>query len=132
MLSLDNVHLSPFDTPMFGSIVALNVQGYYCFRIYVLDKKALPIAIGIALVKLFPHVVRSKMILTLSQICIIQVVGGIYGGIQGYRAGAFSKVQLNIAALYVCYECAFLEFCVQYCRYRFILSVMLWLTSLLQ
>jgi len=61
MLSLDKVHLSPFDIPMFGSLIALVVQGYYCFRIYTLNRKALPIAVLIAMVKLFPFVNRYRL-----------------------------------------------------------------------
>ena len=33
---LNNVHLSPFDTPLIGSIVAFIVQLFFCYRIWVL------------------------------------------------------------------------------------------------
>lgn len=39
MAHLANPYLSPFDTPMIGSLVSLIVQLFFCYRIYVLSKR---------------------------------------------------------------------------------------------
>ena len=38
LISLNTTHLSPFDTPFIGAIVALVVQLFFCYRIWKLKK----------------------------------------------------------------------------------------------
>ena len=40
MVHLTNPYLSAFDTPMLGSIIALIVQGFFCYRIWRFNKSA--------------------------------------------------------------------------------------------
>ena len=38
MIKLNTVYISPFDTPLMGSLVALIVQFFFCYRIWKLRK----------------------------------------------------------------------------------------------
>ena len=40
MLHLGNPYISPFDTPVLCSLIALLVQGFFCYRIWLLIKSA--------------------------------------------------------------------------------------------
>ncbi|KAJ7839552.1 hypothetical protein B0H14DRAFT_695009 [Mycena olivaceomarginata] len=58
--------ISPAYTPIMGSVMALVVQLFFCYRIYIIKREALPLSIFIALVSL------------------LQAAGGIGGGISAY------------------------------------------------
>jgi len=60
--------ISPAYTPLFGGIMALIVQWFFCYRIYIIKRQALPLCIFIALVSL------------------LQAAGGVGGGISAYLA----------------------------------------------
>ncbi|KAJ6484330.1 hypothetical protein C8R47DRAFT_1131030 [Mycena vitilis] len=58
--------ISPAYTPIMGSVMASVVQLFFCYRIYIIKREALPICIFIALVSL------------------LQCAGGVGGGISAY------------------------------------------------
>jgi hypothetical protein len=46
MTHLVNVFLSPFDVPLLGSLLAIIVQSFLCYRVYVLGRnKWLPLVL---------------------------------------------------------------------------------------
>jgi hypothetical protein len=53
LLVLDDIYLSGFDTPMLGSLLAATGQCYYCYRLWMLNRKTLPIGILVVLVCIF-------------------------------------------------------------------------------
>ncbi|KAF8189852.1 hypothetical protein K438DRAFT_933461 [Mycena galopus ATCC 62051] len=60
--------ISPAYTPIMGSVMALVVQWFFCYRIYIIKREAIYVCAFIALVSL------------------VQAVGGIGGGISAYLA----------------------------------------------
>jgi hypothetical protein len=52
MERLSNSYLSPIDVPIFHGIIALVVQGYFCYRIWSLNSRSLKLCIVIALVRM--------------------------------------------------------------------------------
>ncbi|PFH46696.1 hypothetical protein AMATHDRAFT_88171 [Amanita thiersii Skay4041] len=75
LLMLDSTYLSPFDTPMLGSIVALIIQLFFCYRIWTLRKSYWWISSIIGLIS------------------IVQVIGGIGGAVLGHNIRHFSAAQ---------------------------------------
>ncbi|KAJ7151162.1 hypothetical protein C8R46DRAFT_494782 [Mycena filopes] len=60
--------ISPAYTPIMGGLMAWLVQWFFCYRIYIIKRQALPLCIFIALVSL------------------LQAAGGVGGGISAYLA----------------------------------------------
>ncbi|KAF8511562.1 hypothetical protein BU17DRAFT_69605 [Hysterangium stoloniferum] len=84
LIKLSNPYISAYDTPMLGSVIAIIVQWFFCYRIYSLSKSYL-LAGFIAMISL------------------MGCVGGIIGGIRGAILGNFAAARLRIdmIALYV-------------------------------
>jgi len=78
LFTLDDIHLSAIDTPMLGACLAAIAQSYYCYRLWTINRKTLPICILVVL------------------IALAQVVSGIYGAVVGSRIGKFSKVAAEL------------------------------------
>ncbi|KAJ7286465.1 hypothetical protein C8J57DRAFT_664430 [Mycena rebaudengoi] len=73
LLALDDIYLSAFDTPLLGSLLAATGQCYYCYRLWMLNRKTLPIGILVVL------------------IALAQVATGIYGAVRSLMVVTFSK-----------------------------------------
>ncbi|KAJ7910605.1 hypothetical protein B0H13DRAFT_2011578 [Mycena leptocephala] len=58
--------ISPAYTPIMGSVMALVVQTFFCYRIYIIKREALPLSVFIFVVAL------------------LQAAGGVGGGISAY------------------------------------------------
>lgn len=52
MERLKDSHFAPIDIPIFHGIVALVVQGYFCYRIWTLNRRSSKLCIVIALVRI--------------------------------------------------------------------------------
>jgi len=68
VLEFGKALISPAYTPIMGSVMALVVQWFFCYRIYVIKRQALPLCIFIALASM------------------VQCAGGMGGGILTYLA----------------------------------------------
>ncbi|KAJ6631105.1 hypothetical protein B0H10DRAFT_2207493 [Mycena sp. CBHHK59/15] len=68
VLELAKPGISPAYTPLFGGVMALVVQWFFCYRIYIIKRSSLYFCIFIALISL------------------LQAAGGIGGGISSYLA----------------------------------------------
>ncbi|KAJ6583064.1 hypothetical protein DFH09DRAFT_1275430 [Mycena vulgaris] len=66
ILSFAKPRISPFYTPILGSVMALVVQSFFCYRIYIIKRTALWFCIFIALIS------------------ALQAAGGLGGGISSY------------------------------------------------
>ena len=84
---LDNTYLSPFDTPMLGSIIAFIVQVFFCHRIWKLRTNNWYI-IMCGVIGAVRSVIlwTGKSNLILAQVSIMQLVCGIMGGVKVRRA----------------------------------------------
>ncbi|KAL0952695.1 hypothetical protein HGRIS_006933 [Hohenbuehelia grisea] len=71
MRHLANPYVSPFDTPMMSSLISLTVQAWFCYRIWVLNRKYL------------------WLILVIIPISVVQAVFAIMGAVNGHRIGDF-------------------------------------------
>ena len=49
---LKDSHFTPIDIPIFHGIMAFVVQGYFCYRIWTLNRRSLKLCIVIALVRI--------------------------------------------------------------------------------
>jgi len=74
IIALNDIFLSGFDTPMIGAFIAALVQGFYCFRLWTINKYTLPVCIVVILLGL------------------AQVVAGIYGAVLAHLGSTFSDV----------------------------------------
>jgi len=81
MERLTEAHFAPIDIPIIHAIVAPVVKGYFCYRIWTLNKRLLKLCIVIALNTL------------------VSLVGAAWGGIAVLKTGKFSSV--SGASLYV-------------------------------
>ncbi|KAF8189863.1 hypothetical protein K438DRAFT_1971374 [Mycena galopus ATCC 62051] len=68
LVQFSKAHISPFYTPIAGSIIASVVQLFFCYRIWIIKKSAVYLSIAIAVISL------------------IQAIGGMGGGIKAYIA----------------------------------------------
>lgn len=78
MIRLGRTYLSPFDTPLMGSLTSFTIQIFFCYRIRVLRKEFWPLCILIG------------------TISTTQLYGGISGGIRGYLNKDFSSRDLHV------------------------------------
>jgi len=74
---LSNVYLSFFDTPMLGSLMAVIVQSFFCYRIKVLGKSII-----------IPTV--------LWLLCLVSFAAAWFSGIRGHLTGNLSAAQAAI------------------------------------
>jgi len=74
-LALNDVQLAPVDTGMMCAFVAAAVQMFYCYRIYIINKKAGWVSVIVAL------------------LALIQTGAGIYTAISAQRARMISKTE---------------------------------------
>jgi hypothetical protein len=54
MNRLQHSHFSAIDSPTMEAIISLIVQGFFCYRIWTLNKKAWWLSLVIAFVRMFP------------------------------------------------------------------------------
>jgi len=66
LIQFGKAHISPFYTPIMGSVIASIIQLFFCYRIWIIKKSALPLSIVIAVIS------------------IAQAIGGMGGGIKAY------------------------------------------------
>ncbi|KAJ7839578.1 hypothetical protein B0H14DRAFT_3869710 [Mycena olivaceomarginata] len=64
LIQFSKAHISPFYTPIGGSIIASVIQMFFCYRIWIIKKSAVYLSIAIAIISL------------------IQAIGGLGGGIK--------------------------------------------------
>jgi hypothetical protein len=83
---LNRVHLSSFDTPLIGSIIAFIVQIFFCYRIWVLRMRR----------QRLPSVIACGLIALIS---FVQLVGGVAGAAVAHHEGNFSFLSLSRTAL---------------------------------
>jgi len=72
---LKDSNFSPIDSPTIDAFISLIVQGFFCYRIWTLNKRALWICLLIAV------------------LAIAQAVGAAWGGIQSAILGTYSVVK---------------------------------------
>jgi len=75
--------ISPAYTPIMGSVMALVVQLFFCYRIYIIKRQALPLCIFIALVS------------------FLQCAGGMGGGISAYVASDTKHDSMRVIFVYL-------------------------------
>jgi len=75
--------ISPAYTPIAGSVMALVVQCFFCYRIYIIKREALVLCIFIAVVS------------------VMQCVGGFGGGILSYLSGNEDHDHSRIVMVYM-------------------------------
>ncbi|KAJ7078541.1 hypothetical protein B0H15DRAFT_954439 [Mycena belliarum] len=82
--SLNDIWLSAFDTRMIGAFLAAIVQCFYCYRLWKLNKYAIPVCIVVV------------------GAALAQIIAGIYGAVVGHRAVTFAAAgPLVLSATYV-------------------------------
>ncbi|KAJ7286481.1 hypothetical protein C8J57DRAFT_1216653 [Mycena rebaudengoi] len=99
LLALDDIYLCAFDTPMLGSLLAASGQCYYCYRLWMLNRKTLPISILVGLIALAQVV--AGIYTAILQIIKERPHVGLHGCdfFQGaFNASAFQYMILNIGA----------------------------------
>jgi hypothetical protein len=74
---LNSVYISPFDTPLLGSIVAFIVQLFFCYRIWTLRKSDWYIV----------------MCVVIGMVSILQLIGGVAGAVSVHHNKFFSVVR---------------------------------------
>ncbi|KAF8470502.1 hypothetical protein DFH94DRAFT_213402 [Russula ochroleuca] len=80
---LKDSHFAPIDIPIIHAIISFTVQAYFCYRIWILNKRSLWLCTIIAIAS------------------ILQAIGGAWGGIQSEIVGkyAVSKTALYLWSL---------------------------------
>ncbi|KAJ6590609.1 hypothetical protein DFH09DRAFT_208498 [Mycena vulgaris] len=68
LIQFSQAHISPFYTPIMGSLIALMIQLFFCYRIWIIKSSALFLSIAIAVIS------------------VVQAIGGVGGGIKAYIA----------------------------------------------
>ncbi|KAJ6571731.1 hypothetical protein B0H19DRAFT_1255670 [Mycena capillaripes] len=83
LIQFSQAHISPFYTPIGGSILALIIQLFFCYRIWIIKKSALPLSIAIAIIS------------------VIQAIGGLGGGIKAYVAANQDHDELRTVLMWL-------------------------------
>ncbi|KAJ7910613.1 hypothetical protein B0H13DRAFT_599752 [Mycena leptocephala] len=83
LIQFSQAHISPFYTPIMGSVIALMIQLFFCYRIWVIKKSALILSIVIAVIS------------------VVQAVGGLGGGIKAYVAANQVHDELRTILVYM-------------------------------
>ncbi|KAJ6583098.1 hypothetical protein DFH09DRAFT_911809, partial [Mycena vulgaris] len=83
VLRLAGPALSAFYTPIMGSIMAFIVQVFFSYRIYIIQRRAIWFCVAIAFVRPEPAI-DMRYFTPFLQLSLLQVVGGIGGGISSY------------------------------------------------
>ncbi|KAJ6449422.1 hypothetical protein C8R47DRAFT_1230653 [Mycena vitilis] len=83
LIQFGQAHISPFYTPIGGSILASIIQLFFCYRIYIIKKAALPLSIVIAVIS------------------VIQAIGGMGGGIKAYAAANQDHDELRTVLMWL-------------------------------
>ncbi|KAF7350449.1 hypothetical protein MVEN_01350300 [Mycena venus] len=82
LIQFSQAHISPFYTPIAGSIIASVIQLFFCYRIWIIKKSALYLSIAIAVIS------------------VIQAIGGLGGGIKAYVAANQDHDELRTVLVY--------------------------------
>jgi len=69
IIKFSNANISPFYTPIMGSVIGMTIQLFFCYRIWIIKSSALYLSIGIGLISL------------------TQAVGGVGAGAKTYIVG---------------------------------------------
>jgi len=72
---LKDSNFSPIDSPTIDAFISLIVQGFFCYRIWTLNKRALWICLLIAV------------------LAVVQAIGAAWGGIKSATLGTYSVVK---------------------------------------
>ncbi|KAJ6631128.1 hypothetical protein B0H10DRAFT_708496 [Mycena sp. CBHHK59/15] len=83
IIQFSQAHISPFYTPIMGSIIALMIQLFFCYRIWIIKSSALFLSIAIAVISL------------------IQAIGGVGGGIKAYIAANQDHDEVRTVLVYM-------------------------------
>jgi len=76
---LQNSHFAPIDIPIIHAIISFVVQVYFCYRIWILNKRS------------------SWLCIIIATASVLQTIGGVWGGIQSEIVG---KYAVSKTALY--------------------------------
>ncbi|KAJ7770495.1 hypothetical protein B0H16DRAFT_1515657 [Mycena metata] len=83
LIQFSKAHISPFYTPILGSLIALVIQLFFCYRIWIIKSAAVYLSIGIAV------------------IALLQAIGGVGGGIKAYVAANEVHDPIRTALVYM-------------------------------
>ncbi|KAJ7136011.1 hypothetical protein C8R44DRAFT_976737 [Mycena epipterygia] len=83
LIQFSQAHISPFYTPIMGSIIALIIQLFFCYRIWIIKSTALYLSIAIAFIS------------------VIQAIGGLGGGIKAYVAANQDHDEVRTVLVYM-------------------------------
>jgi len=83
MNHLGSTYISPFDTPLIGSLTSFTVQFFFCYRIWAIRRDIWPLCVLIAAISL------------------TQLYGGIAGGVRGSLNKTFALSHLHIEDAYL-------------------------------
>ncbi|KAJ7755373.1 hypothetical protein DFH07DRAFT_492788 [Mycena maculata] len=83
LIQFTKAHISPFYTPILGSVIALIIQLFFCYRIWIIKSQALYLSIAIAFIS------------------VIQAIGGMGGGIKAYVEANEVHDQVRTALVYM-------------------------------
>jgi len=75
---LKDSHFAPIDIPIFHGIMAFVVQGYFCYRIWTLNKRS------------------SKLCIVIALLTVVQSVGSFWGGIKSLVVGKYAVSRVAI------------------------------------
>ena len=81
MERLTEAHFAPIDIPIIHAIVAPLVKGYFCYRIWTLNKRLLNLCIVIALVSALHSNLTFLTWNFCIQLTLLSLVGSAWGGI---------------------------------------------------
>jgi len=83
MNHLGSTYISPFDTPLIGSLTSFTVQFFFCYRIWAIRRDIWPLCVLIAAVRFcFINVHTDQNEMSNLQISLTQLYGGIAGGVR--------------------------------------------------
>ncbi|KAJ6486923.1 hypothetical protein C8R45DRAFT_1098184 [Mycena sanguinolenta] len=83
LIQFSKAHISPFYTPIAGSIIASVIQLFFCYRIWIIKKTALYLSIVIAVIS------------------VIQAIGGMGGGIKAIVAANQDHDELRTVLMWL-------------------------------
>ncbi|KAJ7145336.1 hypothetical protein C8R43DRAFT_1012375 [Mycena crocata] len=83
LIQFSQAHISPFYTPILGSLIALVIQLFFCYRIWIIKSQALYLSIGIAIIS------------------VLQAIGGLGGGIKAYASANSNHDNLRVVLVYM-------------------------------
>ncbi|KAJ7484758.1 hypothetical protein FB451DRAFT_92131 [Mycena latifolia] len=83
LIQFSQAHISPFYTPIMGSLIAMIIQLFFCYRIWVIKSSAIYLSIAIAIIS------------------VLQAIGGIGGGVKAYIAANQNHDEVRTVLVYM-------------------------------